>query len=253
MSLDLVYFTGGPRLSVFEAVLADGHRINHVYVNDPERWPKVQSTIDAARSRGIPVTIISRKAELSKLAAEIRGKICFSAGFNYLFSTDMIDSAEVILNVHGSLLPKYPGARTLAWAIENGESESGVTVHVIDAGMDTGPILLQRCFAISPFETTKSLARKTGEFEPSVVVEALRLYDTESLARICPQSRQASPLENRVPAHSEIDPEQPLKDLVNKIRAADPHDYPAYFYLHGEKVCVHVWRPNKPEDEEDLI
>ena len=65
-----------------------------------------------------------------------------------------------MLNVHGTLLPYYAGARTINWIIENGENFSGVTVHKIDKGMDTGPILLQERFAISPFDTEKVFTGK---------------------------------------------------------------------------------------------
>lgn len=256
MPLDLVYFTGGPRLAVFEAILEQGHVITRVFANDPSRWPKVQPTIDAAQARGIPVTIVARKSDVPALATQIRGALCFSAGFNYLFPETVIEAADVFLNVHGSLLPRYPGARTLAWAIEAGERESGVTVHVVDAGMDTGAILLQRSFALSPFETTRSLARKTAAFEPQVVVEALQLYESSGLEhlRAQPETTGAgAALENRVPAHSELDPSQPLAALVDKIRAADPQAYPAHFYWNGEKICVQIWRSDKPDDEEDLI
>lgn len=253
MPLNLVYFSGGPRLAVFEAILEQGHKIERVYANDPARWPKVQTTIEAAKARNIPVTIISSKQDLSTLTSEISGKLCFSAGFTYLFPQKVIEAAEVILNVHGSLLPKYPGARTLSWAIEHGEKESGVTVHVVDKGMDTGAILLQKAFSLSPFETTRSLARKTAELEPSVVIEALQIYEDVGLSRVTAQPHSQIVLENRIPEHSKLDPNRPLRELVDAIRASDPEHYPAYFYHHGEKVCVRLWRPGKPEAEDDLV
>ena len=252
--MNLVYFTGGPRERVLAGVLAAGHRVERIYVNDPERWPKLLKTIDMARDLGIDVHVVSRKADLAALRGEIAGKVCLSAGFNYIFSPDFIASARVIINVHGSLLPKYAGARTLSWATVDGETESGVTVHRVDAGVDTGPVLLQKRFPLSPFETTRSLARKTGDLEPSVVVDALRRYEEEGDGAFEPQGGEAPPLRpNRIPAHSEIDPRRPLIDLFNDIRASDPDSYPAYFYLHGQKVCVRVWRPEKPEDEADLV
>jgi methionyl-tRNA formyltransferase len=252
--LKLVYFTGGPRERVLASVLASGHRVERIYVNDPERWPKVQKSIDIAREFGIDVHVVRKKADLTDLSDEIAGKICLSAGFNYIFSSDLLAKAQVIINVHGSLLPKYAGARTLSWAIVDGERESGVTVHRVDAGIDTGPVLLQRRFDLSPFETTRSLARKTGDLEPSVVVEALRRYEELGDAAFQPQSGEPQPLRpNRIPAHSQIDPRKPLIELLNNIRASDPDNYPAFFYLHGQKVCVRVWRPEKPEDEADLV
>src|SRR5262249_19969279 len=245
MSLDLVYFSGGPRLRVLEALIAAGHQVMEVIVNDPSRWPKVQPTIDLTKKLGVPVTVGSRKAELPALADRLRGRMWFSDGFEYVFPQSFLDPVGLCLNVHGSLLPKYPGARTLSWAIENGETQSGVTVHKVDGGVDTGPILFQRSFELSPFETTQSLARKTAAIEPQVVVDALAKYEKLGQAAFAAQpAEHAVPLPNRVPQHSQVDPSRSLLELFNKVRAANPKLYPAYFYLHGEKVCVHMWRPD---------
>jgi methionyl-tRNA formyltransferase len=254
MSLDLVYFTGGPRERVLEAIVNEGHRITHVYANDPARWPKVIPTLEFAKRNGIPASIVANKLALSEVLEEVRGRICFSAGFNYLFPGFFLEAVRACINVHGSLLPRYKGARTLAWAIEEGETKSGITVHRVDAGMDTGDILLQRAFELSPFETTRSLARKTSELEPQVVVEALELFEMQEFNCAKPQEQlQLQEWPNRLPHHSELDPSLPLTQLVNKIRAADEVHYPAYFFHHGEKVCVKIWRPEKPDDESDLV
>lgn len=254
MPLNLLYFTGGPRQRILQAVLDAGHTVAKVFVNRPERWPKVLPTIELARSRGIPIETVQRKSDLSRLKEQATDAICLSAGFYYLFSPDFLANAKACFNVHGSLLPKYPGARTLSWAIENGELHSGVTVHMIDEGIDTGPILLQRSFPVSPFETPRSLVRKTLELEPALVVEALAKFEREGMDALRPQPHVASiHLPNRSPEHSRIDPNRPLTELFNAIRAADPDNYPAFFEWNGEKVCIRMWRPNKPSDEPDLI
>lgn len=253
MSLDITYFSGGPRERVLEAILNSGHRVRHVFVNDPERWPKIKPTIALARQAEIPVTIISRKDQIADALDVASGRLCLSAGFAYLFPKYFLDAVSACLNVHGSLLPKYGGARTLSWAIENGESESGVTVHSVDEGMDTGPILLQRSFALSPFETTRSLGRKTGAFEPQVVVEALALWESRGKNALVAQPPAPARLPNRIPQHSQIDPSLPLSQLFNAIRAADPDHYPAHFFVENQKVCIRLWRPEKPDSESDLI
>ncbi len=253
MSLDLFYFSGGPREKVLKAILSDGHRVRHVFVNDPERWPKVIPTMQTARAEGLPVTIVKRKSDLEAISEIIAGGVCFSAGFMYLFSQEFLDQVRICLNVHGSLLPKYAGARTLSWCIEDGERLSGVTVHQVDQGIDTGPILLQQTFALSRFETTRSLARKTSELEPRIVVEALRLFELKGTDALTRQAKCLPLRPNRIPEHSRIDPRLPLLDQFDKIRAADPDNYPAHFFFDGEKVCIRLWRPDKPADEADLI
>jgi methionyl-tRNA formyltransferase len=69
-------------------------------------------------------------------------------------------------------------------------------------------------------------------------------HQVESEATIFPR---------RIPEDSQIDPTQRLIDLFDSIRSSDPDEYPAFFYINGEKVCIKLWRPNKPLDEHDLI
>lgn len=250
--MELCYFSSGPRERVLEAILKAGHTVERVFLTDPQAWPKVRSTMALAEARQIPVSIIKRR-ELPDLGRELAGKVCLSVGFGYLFPEAFLRELKICLNVHGTLLPHYGGARTLNWVIENGESESGVTVHQVDSGIDTGPILLQKKFALSPFDTGPSLARKTLAFEPQVVTEALALYESGD-ANFTPQACTGVIQHvNRVPEHSEIDPAQSLLALYNQIRAADPERYPAYFYINGEKICVRLWRPDKPSGEEDML
>ena len=250
--MELYYFSSGPRERVLEALLAAGHKVVGVFVTDPARWPQVVRTIEVAERHGLGVRIVHRR-DLEGLGNELRGSTCLSAGFAYLFPETFIAATKVCLNVHGTLLPKYAGARTLNWVIEKGERESGVTVHVIDAGVDTGPIVLQRAFPVSPFDTARSLYRKTLAFEPAVVVEALALFES-GRAVIRPQDlRGVVRYPDRTPEHSRLDPTRPLLELFDKIRAADPDRYPAHFYVGGERVCVRLWRPEKPADESDLV
>jgi methionyl-tRNA formyltransferase len=116
--------------------------------------------------------------------------------------------------------------------------------------------LLQRSFPLSRFETGRSLYRKTLEFEPDVVVEALAIYERIGLANVRPQNyANVERHPDRVPMHSRLDPNRTLAELYNDIRAADPEVYPAYFEVDGQKVCVRLWRQSKPDDEyeSDLI
>jgi methionyl-tRNA formyltransferase len=250
--MELYYFSSGPRERVLQAVATAGHKVREVLVSDPARWPKTTATVALAQARGFPVRVVGRQ-DLMLLADELRGRICLSVGFAYLFPPQFVESVEICLNVHGSLLPRYAGARTLNWIIERGETESGITVHRVDAGVDTGPILLQRSFPLSPFETGRSLYRKTLELEPGVVVEALALYESGQ-ATFRPQNLAGvNRWPDRVAEHSELDPRLSLLDLYNNIRAADPERYPAYFYVAGQKVCVRLWRPEKSPDEADAI
>lgn len=78
------------------------------------------------------------------------------------------------INLHASLLPKYRGAAPMAWAIANGETRTGVTTMRIDAGMDTGDILLRQETAIGAEETAPELSARLAEMGGAVMVETLR-------------------------------------------------------------------------------
>ena len=78
------------------------------------------------------------------------------------------------INLHASLLPKYRGAAPINWAIVNGETRTGVTTMRIDAGMDTGDMLLQREIAIGPRETAPELASRLAEVDAPLMAETLR-------------------------------------------------------------------------------
>lgn len=245
--MKLTYLTSGRREKVLLALLSAGHIIEEIIATDPIRRPNVAETISLARQKGIPVHIINGKSDVLTLSNRVAGRTCISVGFAYILPPPVIDAAALILNVHGSLLPKYAGARTGNWIIANGESETGVTVHKIDVGVDTGPILLQRAFQLDPLETAMSLARKLADFEPKVVVEALSMLEKGNAIFRPQPTIDAIRWPDRLPQHSEIDPDQPLRKLVQDILACDPDRFPAFFYYKGRKVCVRIW----PSDSGD--
>src|SRR4029077_13773914 len=78
------------------------------------------------------------------------------------------------INLHASLLPKYRGAAPINWAIVNGETKTGVTTMRIDAGMDTGEILLQKEISIGRMETAPELAARMSELGAPLMAETLR-------------------------------------------------------------------------------
>ena len=242
-SLTIEYFSGGPRERALQALIDSRHTVERVFVNDPNVFPKVEATIRLAERHGIPVEVVT-KADLLGLIPAIAGKTVISVGFCFLFPEPFIDACEICLNVHGTLLPKYRGFNTLYWVLENGEAESGVTVHKVDEGADTGPILLQRSFPLSPFDMGPSLYKRTLEFEPGVLIEALDLLASGNAEFTAQEDEGVIDYPPRSDRDMELDPTQPLNQLINKIRAADPVNCPAYFYLGGQKVCVKLWHPD---------
>jgi len=176
-----------------------------------------------------------------------------SLGFPWRIPQSLYGNFEVALNVHPTLLPHYRGPTTGAYVLINGEEFSGSTVHQISADFDAGPIIAQSRVPLSPFETVQSLQRKVYASEPDLVMEALMKIQNGEAPTPQNTSEGSEFPKSRNPADSEIDPNKSLIELFNRIRASDELYFPAFFFHHGEKVCVKLWRPDKPGGEDDLL
>ncbi len=126
------------------------------------------------------------------------------------------------INVHGSLLPKYRGAAPIAWAITNGETVTGLTTMQIDAGMDTGPILLQREIQIGPTETTPELARRMSEAGAPLVAETLRKLDRREIWPVAQDSSHATYAPLLEKEHGRINWSLSAQRIYNRMRGMAP-------------------------------
>jgi len=111
-------------------------------------------------------------ARLLAAGAEI---VCL-AGFMRLVKVPLLDAfPSRILNIHPALLPAFPGLEAWKQALEAGVSETGCTVHLVDAGMDTGPVVLQAKVPVLPGDTPESLHARIQVEEHRIYPEAIRL------------------------------------------------------------------------------
>jgi phosphoribosylglycinamide formyltransferase-1 len=143
--------------------------------------------LERARERGIPVTPIPgkgvpREVHEAKVIAALEGAkaewVCL-AGYMRLLSEGFIARfPHRILNIHPALLPSFPGLEAQHQAWEYGVKVSGCTVHLVDAGCDTGPIVLQRAVPVLDDDTAESLADRILEQEHIAYPAALRLLLT---------------------------------------------------------------------------
>ncbi|HEV2470214.1 MAG TPA: methionyl-tRNA formyltransferase [Candidatus Sulfotelmatobacter sp.] len=183
MPLDLV-FCGTPRFAVptLEALVAAGFRV-HLVVTQPDR-PKgrglelVASPVkECALRLGLPITQpdrIKSNDEFRAQLAAIRPDAIIVVGYGRIVPQWMLDLPRLgNLNLHASLLPKYRGAAPIQWAIANGETETGVTTMRIDAGLDTGDILLQKKFGIKLEDTAETLSPPLASIGADLMVETL--------------------------------------------------------------------------------
>jgi methionyl-tRNA formyltransferase len=137
------------------------------------------------------------------------------------------------LNVHTSLLPKYRGAAPIQWAIASGETETGVTVMQMDAGLDTGPIVSQRRTPILPSEDSATLHDRLAQLGAELLVEAIPDYVAGKISPKPQPAEGASYAAKIKKEDGKIDWNEPAEKILNRLRAFTP--WPGIFtFLPGE-------------------
>jgi methionyl-tRNA formyltransferase len=139
------------------------------------------------------------------------------------------------INLHGSLLPKYRGAAPIQWAIANGESRTGLTSMRIDAGMDTGEMLLQEETIISPDETTPQLAARLAEMGAPLMDRTLRGIGSGTLASRPQRNEDATYAPLLKKEDGKIDWNRTAGEIYNRMRAFTP--WPGAFTTFRGETC----------------
>jgi methionyl-tRNA formyltransferase len=149
------------------------------------------------------------------------------------------------LNLHASLLPKYRGAAPIQWAIANGESVTGVTTMRIDAGLDTGDILMQREMPIGAEDTAETLGPKLASIGADLMVETLRGLESGDL-HPAPQDHSRATLAPILKKEDgRMDFACSAKDLFNRLRGFQP--WPGAFTIFkGKTLQVRRAQPVQP-------
>lgn len=146
------------------------------------------------------------------------------------------------INVHGSLLPRWRGAAPLNAAILHGDTETGITIMKMDAGLDTGPMISKRAISIRDDDTAGSLFNKMAELGAELLVETLPPYlrgelvpepQDDSLSTYAPMLKKSD---------GELDFGHSAVELARKVRAFNP--WPGtYFQWSGTPLKVHIAHP----------
>lgn len=247
----IILFGGAGREGVIERLVKEDIDVRLVLVPDKQST-RLKNSVARLISLNIQMIQTSRD-ELSEALSAHQECHLLSVGFPFIIPKSIYLRHKVSLNIHPTLLPKYRGPTTGAYILINNETESGSTVHFLEEEADKGDIVAQSAVALTPFDTLRSLQRKIYEKEPSLIMEALRNLDLAVAPTPQDEAVSTSYPKKRKPEDSEIDPSKPLIELLNEIRASDYEEFPAFFYYHGEKVCVKLWRNLKPLDEFDLL
>ncbi len=229
--MDLV-FLGTPQFAVptLEALIAVGHNVKAVYTQ-PDRpsgrgQELAQSAVKkAALAHGIAVLQperIRRPEEIAKLA-EFNVPAMVVVGYGQILPQAVIDLApHGIINVHGSLLPKYRGAAPIQWAIANGEVTTGVTTMRINAGMDTGDMLLKAEMAILPDDTSPTLAGRLSRLGAELLIETLKGIEAGTIQAIPQDHTKASYAPILKKEDGRIDFNRTAGEIADRLRGFNP-------------------------------
>jgi methionyl-tRNA formyltransferase len=149
----------------------------------------------AALAHGLPVWQPGsfKKQENSAALAAYHADLYVVTAFGQILPQAVLDQPRYgTLNIHASLLPKYRGPDPIAEAILHGDSETGISIMLLDAGIDTGPVLLQRSITLTEDETTGSLTLKLAEVGAQALLEVLPLWVANKMTPVPQDEQQAS-------------------------------------------------------------
>ena len=230
--LPTIIFMGTPEFALpsLEALLAAGAPVLLV-VTQPDRPKGRGRKVVAppvkllARAKGLPVYQPEKvkSSEAVERIAALAPACIVVAAYGQLLSAEILKMAPMgAINVHSSLLPKYRGPAPIHWALIRGEVETGVTTMLMDTGMDTGDILLQRKVVIQPGDTAGSLQNKLADEGAKLLVETLALLKKGTLKPKAQDDSRATYAPMLAKEDGRVDWQQGSKQICSRIRGLDP-------------------------------
>lgn len=234
-------FMGTPDFSVpvLGALVAAGHDIAAVYCQPPRpagRGKKDRPTPVHAKALELGLTVrhpVSLKSEAAVSEfADLKAEAAVVVAYGLILPQAILDAPTFgCLNIHASLLPRWRGAAPIHRAIMAGDSETGVCIMQMEAGLDTGPVLLREATEIGVEETTARLHDRLSDMGARLIVEALA-----QLATLTPvtQSTDGVTYASKIDkAEARIDWTEAAEVVDRKIRGLSP--FPGAWCLYGEE------------------
>ena len=240
-------FLGTPEFAVptLKSIVEAGHQVAAVFTQ-PDRpkgrgqHPAMTPVKEEALRLGLTVHQPERvrRPEVVEQLRAIAPEAMVVVGYGQIIPQSILDiPPQGIINVHASLLPKYRGAAPIQWAIARGETRTGVTTMRINAGLDTGDMLLKWETEIRDQETAIELGARLAKAGADLLARTLK-----DLASIRPEPQDdaqatLAPILTKEDGHA--DWTRPAREILNRIRGFVP--WPGcYGFLHG--LRFHVWK-----------
>ncbi|MBL8807993.1 MAG: methionyl-tRNA formyltransferase [Rhodospirillales bacterium] len=224
--------------TALDALAIAGHEIACVYSQPPRPAGRGQHEARSAvhmraLELGLPVrhpaSLKGPEAQAEFAALDL--DVAVVAAYGLLLPQPVLDAPRRgCLNIHASLLPRWRGAAPIQRAIEAGDPETGITIMRMEAGLDTGPMLLKRVVPIGPAATAGSLHDELATAGGEAIVEALARLDT-----LAPeiQGEGATYARKLDKGEARLDWSQPAEMLARRVRAFDP--FPGTWFGHGDE------------------
>jgi methionyl-tRNA formyltransferase len=197
-----------------------------------------QSVEDLARDHGIPVHLTERvDAETIDLVKRAEPDVIVVNSWYTWMPPELYNlPPHGTLNLHDSLLPRFTGFSPVLWALISGESEFGLTVHRMDAGLDTGDILIQHALPIGPTDTGTELVLRAMDLIPGALRDALSALESGTAVWRPQNKAERTYFHKRSERDSLIDWNWRAEDLARFVRALS-EPYPrAFTFYRGQRV-----------------
>jgi methionyl-tRNA formyltransferase len=230
-------------LNCLNALLTAGIQVDLVvtHQDDPNENVWFGSVAKFCQEKSIPY-ITPSATELVDLAPKLQAlspDYIFSFYYRYMIPAQILACARIAaLNMHGSLLPKYRGRAPVNWAILHGETQTGATLHIMEAKPDAGDIVGQSAVSIGPDETATDVFSKVSEAAVAVINEALPSLMKGNMPRKPNELQKGSYFGGRKPADGEIHWDQKAIQVHNLVRAVAPPYPGAFTNFQGQTMTV---------------
>ena len=238
--------TGGFAVPSLKALLGSEHQVVGV-VTQPDRPAgrgrqlRISPVKEVAQEAGIPVYQPEkvRSEDFIGQVIQMCPDVIVVAAFGQIIPKAILDIPKYgNVNVHASLLPKYRGAAPVHYALFNGEAVTGVTIMLMDPGLDTGPILLQREVAIRPEDNEGSLEARLAEVGADLLLETLDGIERGAITPKPQDNSQATHAPSVKREECRINWKEDACTIVNRVRGCTPR--PGAYTFRGESP-LRIW------------
>ena len=240
-----IVFFGTPdfALESLRACVESGHEVVAVVTQPDRERDRRKVTYSPVKQLALELGLkVLQYEKVSREGVEelgaLKADLFVTCAFGQILSQKILDIPPLgTINVHGSLLPKYRGAAPIQYAVKDGEAVSGVTIMLLDEGMDTGAILKKAEIKLDPKETTGSLFDKLSVLGAQTLTDVLAHIE-EYERNACPQDESQATYTAKIDKETaQIDWTQDAIVIERLIRTLDPHPG-AYTWLDGKRLKV---------------